>query len=229
MTQALKGLAATVALLVLASPAIARLEDLTSKDAVAGLKAALEKGSQAAIATLGRTDGFLANPQVKIPLPESLERAERLLRRFGMGRYADELIVGMNRAAEAAVPEARALLVDSIRKMSVQDAKRILGGGETAATDYFRRTTQSQLAQRFLPIVKKQTDRVGLARQYNSLAGHGARIGLIEKDQATIEHYVTDKALDGLYFMIGEQEKSFRRNPVGATSEIVRRVFGAMR
>jgi hypothetical protein len=135
----------------------------------------------------------------------------------------------MNRAAESAAPEAKQLLVDAVKKMSVQDAKKILTGGDTAGTEYFKRTTQSQLAQRFLPIVKKATDRVGLAQQYNSLAGQGAQLGLIKKDQATIEQYVTQKALDGLYFMIGEQEKTFRRNPVGASSDIVRKVFGAMK
>lgn len=148
---------------------------------------------------------------------------------MGMKRQADELVLSMNRAAEAAVPEAKALLVDSVRKMSVQDAKGILTGGDTAATDYFRRTTEAQLTQRFLPIVKNATDRVGLAQQYNSLAGQGAALGLIREDQATIERYVTKKALDGLYLMIGEQEKSFRANPLGATSNIVQKVFGALR
>jgi hypothetical protein len=135
----------------------------------------------------------------------------------------------MNRAAEAAVPEAKALLVDAVKKMSVQDAKGILTGEDTAATDYFRRTTQSQLSDRFLPIVKKVTDRSGLAQQYNSLAGQGMSFGLVDKDEATVENYVTRKALDGLYFMIAEQEKRFRQNPVGATSDIVRKVFGALR
>src|ERR1043165_1506480 len=136
------------AVMTMAGPAMARLDDLTSGEAVAGLKAALEKGSQAAIAALGRPDGFLGNPQVKIPLPESLQRAERLLRRVGLGKYADELVVGMNRAAEAAVPEARALLVDSVRKMTVQDAKGILGGGETAATEYFPPTPRGSSGTR---------------------------------------------------------------------------------
>jgi hypothetical protein len=134
----------------------------------------------------------------------------------------------MNRAAEAAAPEARQLLVEAVKKMSVQDAKAILTGGDTAATDYFRRTTQEQLTQRFLPIVKKSTDRVGLAQQYNSLAGQGASLGLVKKDDASIETYVTRKALDGLYLMIAEQEKSFRQNPVGASSAIVKKVFGAL-
>lgn len=125
--------------------ALAQLEGISSREAAAGLKAALEKGSQAAVAALGRTDGFFGNPQVRIPLPESLARAEKLMRRFGMGRHADELILTMNRAAEAAVPEAKQLFVDAVRKMTVQDAKAILQGGDTAGTEYFRRSTQEQL------------------------------------------------------------------------------------
>jgi Protein of unknown function (DUF4197) len=219
---------ATMAFLVVAAPAIAGLEDLTSREAVAGLRAALEKGSQAAVSALGRTDGFLGNPQVKIPLPESLTRAERLLRRVGMGRYADELVLGMNRAAEAAVPEARALLADSIRKMSLQDAKGILGGGESAATDYFRRTTRERLHARFLPIVQKATAKVQLAQTYDDYADKAAAVGLLRKEDADLDAYVTAKALEGLYFMIGEEEKKIRKDPVATGSAILRKVFGAL-
>jgi hypothetical protein len=146
-----------------------------------------------------------------------------------MRREADELVLAMNRAAEAAVPEARQLLTDAVRMMSVQDAKGILTGGDTAATDYFKRATRPQLTQRFLPIVKNATDQVGLAQQYNSLAGQAAALGLMQEGEASIERYVTQKALDGLYFMIGEQEKTLRRDPVGSTSAIVRKVFGTIR
>ena len=214
--------------MTLAAPAMARLEDLTTREAISGLRAALEKGSQVAIDLLGRTDGFLGNPRVKIPLPESLERAERLLRRVGMGRYADELIVGMNRAAEAAVPEARALLLDSIRKMSLQDAKAILSGGDTAATDYFRRTTRERLHARFLPIVEKATAKVQLAHTYEQYADKAAALGLLKKEDADLDGYVTAKALDGLYLTIAEEEKKIRKDPVSAGSAILRKVFGAI-
>jgi hypothetical protein len=218
-----------VALALISVPAAAQLESITNTEAVSGLKQALTDGSAAAVAKLGVENGFFGNPKVKIPLPPSLRKVEGALRFAGMQREADELVLSMNRAAEAAVTEAKPLLVDAVKKMSVQDAKGILSGGDTAATDYFRRTTQVQLTQRFLPIVKQATDRVGLAQQYNALAGQGAMFGLIQQDQATVEGYVTGKALDGLYFMIGEQEKAFRRNPVGATSDIVRKVFGSIR
>jgi hypothetical protein len=216
-------------LLVISSQAGASLDSISNADATNGLKQALNDGSLAAVSRLGVANGFFANPQVKIPLPPSLQRVEGAMRAFGMRRQADELVLSMNRAAEAAVPEAKQLLVDAVKKMSVQDAKKILTGGNTAGTEYFKRSTSAQLTQRFLPIVKKATDRVGLAQQYNSLAGQGAALGLVKEDQATIERYVTQKTLDGLYFMIGEQEKAFRSNPVGATSDIVKRVFGALK
>ncbi|MEY4599729.1 MAG: hypothetical protein RLZZ445_2526 [Pseudomonadota bacterium] len=214
---------------VIALPAAAGVADLSNADAVSGLKQALTDGSAAAVKMLGQDNGYFGNAKVKIPLPPNLQKIESGLRVMGMKKQADELVLSMNRAAEAAAPEAKQLLVDAVKKMSVQDAKAILTGGDTAATDYFRRTTQEQLTQRFLPIVKKSTDRVGLAQQYNNFAGQGASLGLVKKDDATIETYVTRKALDGLYLMIAEQEKAFRQNPVGATSDIVKKVFGALR
>lgn len=218
-----------IASLVTVPAAAAGIADLSNADAVSGLKQALTDGSAAAVKMLGQDNGYFGNAKVKIPLPPNMQKIESGLRMMGMKKQADELVLSMNRAAEAAAPEAKQLLVDAVKKMSVQDAKAILTGGDTAATDYFRRTTQDQLTQRFLPIVKKSTDRVGLAQQYNSLAGQGASLGLVKKDDATIETYVTRKALDGLYLMIAEQEKAFRQNPVGATSDIVKKVFGALR
>jgi hypothetical protein len=207
----------------------ASIADLTNSDATAGLKQALNEGSIAAVAKLGVENGFFGNPRVKIPLPPTMQRVEGAMRAIGMRKQADELVLTMNRAAEAAVPEAKQLLVDAVKKMSVQDAKGILAGGDTAATDYFKRTTEGDLTKRFLPIVKRATEKVGLAQQYNSLAGQGAALGLVKDDQATIESYVTRKALDGLYLMIGEQEKAFRQNPLGASSDIVKKVFGTLR
>lgn len=207
----------------------AQLAGISNADAASGLRQALTDGASAAVSLLGTENGFLGNPQVKIPLPPVLARVEGAMRTFGMRKQADELVTSMNRAAEAAVPHAKELLVDAARKMTLQDAKGILTGGQTSVTDYFKRATSAQLAQRFLPIVKNATDQVGLAQQYNALAGQASSFGLIKKDQSTIEGYVTQKSLDGLYFMIGEKEKEFRSNPIGATSDIVKRVFGAMR
>ncbi len=222
--------ASLAALLVgLAGQAAAQLERFSNQEAVGALKAALDKGTQAAVASLGRADGFLGNPQVKIPLPESLARVEKLLRRVGMGKQADELIVSMNRAAEAAVPEAKQLFVEAVKKMTVQDAKGILTGGETSGTDYFRRITREPLHGRFLPIVRKMTAKAGVAQKYNEYAAKGAALGLVSKEQANLDLYVTQKALDGLYLMVAEEEKKLRKNPVSAGSDLIRKVFGALR
>ena len=218
-----------IILAVFASAAAAQLDRLTNQDAVSGLRAALEKGTGVAVDLLGKTDGFLGNGAVKIPLPDSLKKYENLMRRVGMGKYADELILTMNRAAEAAVPEATKLFVDSIRKMSVQDAKGILTGGQTSGTDYFRRTTTDPLRERFLPIVKKATARVKLAEKYNQYAQKGVQFGLVKKEQANLDDYVTQKALDGLFFMVAEEEKKIRQDPVKAGSDIIRKVFGALK
>ena len=215
-------------LLIGSGAAIAQLERITSSEATSALKTALEKGSQAAVAALGRTDGFLGNPKVRIPLPESAQRAEQLMRRVGMGRYADELVVTMNRAAEAAVPEAKQLMIDSVRKMTLKDAKGILTGGDTAGTEYFKRTTRDQLHQRFLPIVQRSTDKVQLAQRYDAYAARAASFGLVKKEDADLDEYVTRKALDGLYFMVAEEEKKIRKDPVGTGSAIVKKVFGLL-
>ena len=209
--------------------AFPQLDQITNTEAITGLKAALQKGSQAAVGALGRTDGFLGNPRVRIPLPESAQRAERLMRRMGMGKHADELIVTMNRAAEAAVPEAKQLMVDAVRKMTLQDAKGILAGGDTAGTDYFKRTTSRQLHDRFLPIVKQATAKVGVAQKYNEYAEKGASLGVVKRQDADLDAYVTQKALDGLYLMVAEEEKKIRKDPVGAGTAIIKKVFGALR
>lgn len=212
-----------------APAAHAQLDRITSREAGSALRAALEQGSRAAVASLGRTDGFFGNPQVKIPLPQSLERAERAMRRFGMGRHADELILTLNRAAEAAVPQAQQLFLGAVRKMSVQDAKRILQGGDGAGTAYFRRSTEGELRKRFLPLVRQATAKVGLARQYNAYAERGVAFGLVRKEHANLDDYVTQKALDGLFVVLAEEERRIRDDPVGSASHIIRKVFGAMR
>jgi hypothetical protein len=215
-------------LAVWTATASAQLEGVTRADATAALRAALEKGSVAAVANLGRIDGFLGNPQVRIRLPDSAQRAERLMRRVGMGHYADELVVTLNRAAEAAVPEAKALFVQSVKKMTVQDAKGILTGGETGGTEYFKRSTRAELHTRFLPIVQKATARVDLAQKYEAYADKAAAVGMLKKEDADLDEYVTGKALDGLYLMVAEEEKKIRKDPVSAGSAIVRKVFGVL-
>lgn len=212
---------------IITSPVFAlSLDDLSNKDAVGGLKAALIQAADTAVAELGAENGFFDNAKVKIPLPDTLKKAEKAMRMFGMGDEADELVLRMNRAAEAAVPEAKVLLIDAVKKMSVQDAKDILTGGDDAATRYFKKTTAGPMAEKFLPIVKKATENVQLAQQYNQFAEAGARFGLVKKDQASLEQYVTQKTLDGVYTMMAEEEKAIRtsaRIPWGRPAALSRR------
>ena len=204
------------------------LADLSNKEASGGLKDALIQASGAAVGKLGVTDGFFKNPKVKIPLPDSLKKAEKAMRLFGMGKQADDLVLRMNRAAEAAVPEAKVLLVDAVKKMSVQDAKDILTGGDDAATQYFKKSTAASLTAKFLPMVKEATQDVQLAQQYNKFAETGMQYGLVKKDQANLEQYVTQKTLDGLYLMMAEEEKAIRKDPLGASTSLIKKVFGAI-
>ena len=204
------------------------VSDLTNIEASNGLKAALTQAAGKAVSQLSATDGFFGNNEVKIPLPDSLKKAERAMRMLGMGKQADELVLRMNRAAEAAVPEAKALLVDSVKKMSVTDAKAILTGGDDAATQYFRKTTSAPMAEKFLPIVKKATKDVQLAQQYNKFAQMGNKVGLVKKEQVNLEQYVTQKTLDGVYLMMAKEEAAIRKDPVGQTSSLLKKVFGAL-
>jgi hypothetical protein len=219
--------------LVICGPAaaqgVASLASISNQDAVQGLKDALVQGSSKAVSQLSASDGFLGNPKVKIPLPDTIKRVESGLRMLGMGRQADELVTSMNRAAEMAVKEATPLLVSSVKSMSVSDAKGILTGPDDAATQYFKRTTSDALTQRFLPIVKEMTARVQLAQQYNGLAGQAAQYGLISKEDANIDLYVTRKALDGLFVVIAEQERMIRRDPMGAATNVAKKVFSSLR
>lgn len=199
---------------------------LGDADASAGVKAALERGAVAAVALLGRTDGFLGNALVRIALPGYLNDGVKVLKALGQQKRVDELLTAMNRAAESAVPQAQDLLVSTVRNLSVQDAVRIVKGGDTSVTDFFAGRTRSPLSERFLPIVTQATERVSLAEKYNSVAGKATGLGLVKKEDANIQSYVTRKALDGLYLMIGEEEKKIRRDPVGTGSDILRKVFG---
>lgn len=212
-----------------AQPAATGVDALSSSEINAGLKEALTRGAEAAVAQLGQKDGFFGNAELRIPLPEPLKKAESAMRMLGMGRQADELVLAMNRAAEAAVPEAKALLIEAVKDMTLEDARGILTGGKTSATDFFRRKTEARLNERFLPIVKTHTDKVGLAQQYNRYAGTAAQLNLIDKGQANVEQYVTHEALDRLYRLIGEKEAAIRANPLQAGSELLKKVFGAVR
>ena len=211
--------------LALVSPSTWALA-LSEGDAASGMRAALERGAVAAVGLLGRDGGFLNDPKVRIPLPGFLNDAAKLLKATGQGAKVDELVTAMNRAAEAAVPQAKTLLVNAAKSISVQDAVRIVRGNETSVTTYFSDKTREPLGVKFLPIVTQATQKVSLADKYNAVAGKAAGLGLLKSKDANLQSYVTGKALDGLYFMIGEEEKKIRRDPVGTGSAILRKVFG---
>jgi uncharacterized protein DUF4197 len=202
------------------------LASISNKDIIAGLKEELSQSSSAAVAKLGVKNGFLGDQRVKILLPDKLQKIDGAMRKFGLGKYSDELIISMNRAAEAAVPEAKSLLLDAVKKMSVQDAKGILTGGDDAATLYFRNHTESQLRAKFLPIVTKTVRQVGAVEKYDEFAGKASALGLT--DRPNLEQYVTQKALDGLFLIMKDEEKAIRSNPAAYSGKLLKKVFGAV-
>lgn len=205
------------------------LTQFSTQDQVEALRQALTQGAETAVSTLSKQDGYLNNAKVRIPLPENLQKADKTLRRFGLGKYSDELVTTMNRAAEAAVPEAKVLLFDAVKQMTVADAKAILTGPNDAATQYFRKATETPLTGRFEPIVSNAMRKVKLAESYNRFAKQGARFGLLDQRDARLEDYITRKALDGLFIMMAEQEIAIRANPLQATGELAKKIFSALR
>jgi hypothetical protein len=216
----------TAGVFIILAPAWARAAGLTEGDAAGGVRAALERGAAAAVDMLGRSDGFLGNPQVRIPLPRFLNDAAKLLKATGQGKKVDDLVTAMNRAAESAVPQARPLLVNAIRNLSVEDALKIVRGSDTAVTEFFSGKTRTPLGEKFLPVVTKATEKVQLAERYNAVASKAAGLGLVKGEDANVQQYVTTRALDGLFLMIGEEEKKIRANPLQSGSAILKKVFG---
>ncbi|HEX8595908.1 MAG TPA: DUF4197 domain-containing protein [Pseudomonas sp.] len=215
-------------LLLSANVFAASLSDLSQADATGGLKDALTQGAQIAVKQLGKPGGFSNNQDVRIELPGNLGKVAKKMKQFGMGAQVEQLETSMNQAAEAAMPQAQALLVDAVKKMSVEDAKGILGGGKDSATQYLSSTSREQIRTRFLPIVKQATDKVGLAQKYNSFAGQAAALGVLDAKSSNIEGYVTEQALNGLFEMIAKQEEAIRANPAAAATSLAKKVFGAL-
>jgi hypothetical protein len=204
------------------------INSLSTADASAGLKKALGQGISVAVAKLGAPGGFLNDPKVKIPLPPKLAKAEGAMRMLGMGGQADELETAMNRAAEAAVPESKVLLQQALKQMSVADAKQILTGGNDAATQYFKRVTYAPLQVKFAPIVDRAVRKVKLAETYDAVAQKGVALGVLKPEDASVQSYVTQKTLDGLYLMMAEEERAIRADPLGQGSALLKKVFGAL-
>lgn len=196
---------------------------------IAGLKEALTLGAGNAVNLTGRLDGFFKNAAIKILLPKQLQTLAKGLRVMGQGPLVDEFVLSMNRAAEKAAPEARRIFVDAIKQMTFDDARRILTGGDTAATEYFRLKTSERIAASFRPIIERSMDDVGATRQYKELLGGFQNIPFAKKQSLDLDQYVVDKALEGLFYMVGEEEKKIRKNPAARVSSILQEVFGAGR
>lgn len=207
---------------------VAPASTLTNADTVGGLKEALAKGAQQAIAKLGRTDGFLKNAEVAIPMPESMKKVDKLMRKIGQEKMADEFVATLNHAAEQAVPEAAALFADSISQMTVQDAQAILKGPDNAATEYFRKTSGVKLAERFKPIVQTATDKAGVTHSYKELLDKAGPLAKMMGKETDLDAYVTDKAVDGLFKMIAAEEKLIRQDPLARSTDLLKKVFGSM-
>jgi hypothetical protein len=204
------------------------LAALSQTEVANGLKEALSKGVNMAIANLGKEGGFLNNADVKIPMPPQLQQVEKALRAAGQNKMADDFVATMNRAAEQAVPVAAQVFAGAITNMTVADAKAILTGPNDAATQYFRKTSETQLHEKFLPIVKEATARTGVTASYkNLLQQAGPLASFLSKDATDLDGYVTAKALDGLFKMVAVEEKKIRENPAARTTDLLKKVFGS--
>jgi hypothetical protein len=201
---------------------------LSDEEIVRALKEALAQGSRQAIARLGKTGGYLNDPNLCIPMPDNLKTVERLLRTLKQDKVADEFVVSLNQAAEKAVPEAAAIISDSLAKLTLEDARDILNGSDDAATQYFRKHGEAQLRARFLPIVRQATQQAGVTSAYKRLMQRVGPYAQLMGSQATdLDGYVTDKALDGLFKMLAEEERRIRRDPLARTTDLLNKVFGA--
>jgi uncharacterized protein DUF4197 len=190
-----------------------------------GLKEALRVGTENAVGLTGRVDGYFANQAIKILMPERLKSLEQGLRLIGQGERVDELVLGMNRAAERAAPSARGIFVDAIGEMNIDDARKILAGPDTAATDYFKGKTTGKLTTAFQPVVERSMSEVGVARQYKDLLAQAQAIPFFRAEDYDLNRYVVGKSLDGLFHVVGEEERKIRTNPTARTTELLREVF----
>lgn len=196
------------------------------KTVAAGLKEALTIGSQKAVEAVAKQDGYFGNPKIRIPLPDNIRKAERMLRKAGLAKQVDEFVLTMNRAAEKAAPVARDIFIGAVKEMTVTDALGILRGGDTAATEYFRARTGDKLYRAFKPGVSKTVQEVGVTRAYQSLVDQAKKTRLVKDESLDLDHHVTTKALDGLFYMVGEEEKRIRKDPVARVTDLLKQVFG---
>ena len=201
-------------------------QKLTEKEVIAGLKEALDKGTERAVQEVSKLDGYYRNPEIRIPFPERIRKVADTLRKVGLGRQGDEFEMAMNRAAEKAAPMAVAVFKAALMDMTFEDARKILGGGDTAATEYFRNKTSKRLYDGFRPSVSGSMDKVGVTRDFKDLMDKYSSLPFVEKQSVDLDHYVTERALDGLFHMLGQEEKKIRNDPLARTTELLKKVFG---
>ncbi len=221
----LQSIALSLALLINIT-SFAQFGGLGNDKIVAGLKEALQIGTGNAVKLTGVVDGYFKNAAIKILLPKQLDTLGKGLRAVGQGALVDEFVMSMNRAAEKAAPQARQIFVSAIKEMTFDDARRILTGGDTAATEYFKARTSSRLSSAFRPIIEKSMNDVGATRRYKDLIGQLQAIPFAKSQSLDIDGYVVNKSLDGLFYMVGEEEKKIRKNPAARVTSILKDVFG---
>lgn len=236
--MAIRALALAAIIVVSTAPDSAQLEqvfkklglgkrnELSDEKITSGLKEALQVGTDNAVRSTGRPDGYFGNEAIKVLMPEKLRTLEKGLRAIGYGPDVDEFVLSMNRAAERAAPHAKAIFWDAILELSFEDARQIFSGGDTAATDYFRDKTTDKLVGAFTPVVEEAMDEVGVTRQYNQLVGRARAIPFLKSELLDINEYVVSKALDGLFYVLAEEERKIRKDPAARITELLKEVFG---
>ncbi len=236
--MAIRALALAAIIVVSTAPDSAQLEqvfkklglgkrnELSDEKITSGLKEALRVGTDNAVRSTGRPDGYFGNEAIKVLMPEKLRTLEKGLRAIGYGPDVDEFVLSMNRAAERAAPHAKAIFWDAILELSFEDARQIFSGGDTAATDYFRDKTTDKLVGAFTPVVEEAMDEVGVTRQYNQLVGRARAIPFLKSEFVDINEYVVSKALDGLFYVLAEEERKIRKDPAARITELLKEVFG---
>lgn len=236
--MAIRALALAAIIVVSTAPDSAQLEqvfkklglgkrnELSDEKITSGLKEALQVGTDNAVRSTGRPDGYFGNEAIKVLMPEKLRTLEKGLRAIGYGPDVDEFVLSMNRAAERAAPHAKAIFWDAILELSFEDARQIFSGGDTAATDYFRDKTTDKLVGAFTPVIEEAMDEVGVTRQYNQLVGRARAIPFLKSELLDINEYVVSKALDGLFYVLAEEERKIRKDPAARITELLKEVFG---
>lgn len=202
-------------------------QPLTTAEVAEGLKEALIKGISTGSDLASQLDGYFKNPAIKIPFPPEVKKVEDKLRQLGLGNEVDKFVMTLNRGAEDAAKEAKPIFITAIRSMTIQDAWAILRGDQDAATQYLKRTTSAQLKEKFKPVIQNSLNKVNATKYYGEIVNRYNQIPLVQKVNPNLDEYATDKAIEGLFILIANEERNIRQNPVARTTELLRKVFGA--